>query len=73
MVFPKAHVEAQFGSTGHVHCIRLDRLRDYIDNEKVSQKLSPKEVDRLARALHAIAPMDEECSPQPPAGSLAVD
>lgn len=69
MVFPKAHVEAQFGRTGAVHCIRLSRLRDYIGNEKISQKLTAKEVDRFVRALHGIAGMDEEFSPQSPAES----
>jgi len=73
MVFPKAHVEAQFGSTGHVHCMPLSRLLDYIADEKFSQKLSSKQVDRFVRALHGIAAMDEEFSPQPSAGSLAVD
>jgi hypothetical protein len=29
MVFPKARVDARFGDTGKVHCIRFDQLRDY--------------------------------------------
>jgi len=73
MVFPKGHVEAQFGCAGHVHCMPLSRLRDYIVDEKFSHKLSPKQVDRFVRALHGIAAVDEEFSLQPPAGSLAVD
>lgn len=73
MVFPKAHVEAQFGSTGHVYCMPLSQLHDYIADEKFSQKLSPKQMDRFVRALHGIAGMDEEFSPQLPAESFATD
>ncbi|HZS18075.1 MAG TPA: nuclease-related domain-containing protein [Candidatus Udaeobacter sp.] len=60
MVFPKAHVEAQFGATRYVHCIALDRLHDYIGNEQFSQKLSRSDIDQYFRALHGIARMDEE-------------
>jgi hypothetical protein len=60
MVFPKAHVTAQFRSTGYVHCLELDRLRDYITNEKYSQRLGPTKVDRYIRAVEAVAAMDEE-------------
>jgi hypothetical protein len=32
IVFPVAYVEADFGSTRHIHCLRDDRLIDYIQN-----------------------------------------
>jgi hypothetical protein len=48
--------------------VPLSRLRDGVDNEKVSQKLSAKEVDCLVRALHGIAGMDDDFWLQPPAG-----
>lgn len=60
MVFPKAHIEARFGDTGNVHCLRLNCVRDYIDNVKFSQKLSPDRVDELVRALTGVAGMDSE-------------
>lgn len=60
MVFPKAHVEAQFGMTGRVHCIALNRLHDYIGNEQFSQKLSRGNIDQYIRALHGVAGMDNE-------------
>ena len=60
MVFPKARIEARFGDTGSVHCIRLDQLRDYIDNPKFSQDLSQDRVDELVRALHGVTAIDEE-------------
>jgi hypothetical protein len=59
MVFPKAHVEANFGTTGHVHCIALNRLRDYVGNQDFSQKLSRSDIDQYLRALHGIAGMDK--------------
>ncbi|MFZ1220795.1 MAG: nuclease-related domain-containing protein [Chthoniobacterales bacterium] len=58
MVFPKAHVEAPYGTTRKVHCVRLNQLRDYIENTKFSAKLDAEQVDRLVRALHGIAGMD---------------
>jgi len=60
MVFPKARVEARFGDTGKAHCIRLDQLRDYIDNPKFSKNLSQDRIDELVQALHSVAAMDEE-------------
>lgn len=58
MVFPNAHVAAKFGDTGHVHCMGLNRLRDYIDNAEFSQKFSRDNIDVLVRALNGIAGMD---------------
>ena len=66
MVFPKTHVEAKFGTTGHVHCVTLSRLRDYIDNGQFSQKLGQSDVDRYVRALHGIAGMDKDFGPTAP-------
>ncbi len=58
MVFPKAHVDAPWGKTGKVHCLRLNRLRDYIENPEFSQKLSEEQTQQLVRALHGVAGMD---------------
>jgi hypothetical protein len=55
MVFPKARVEARFGDTGKVHCMRLEHLCDYIDNPKFSQELSPDRINELVGALHTVA------------------
>jgi autonomous glycyl radical cofactor GrcA len=59
MVFTKARVEARFGETGKVHCIRLEQLRDYIDNPKFSQNLSRDRVSELVGALHSVTGADE--------------
>ena len=62
MVFPKASVDASFGTTGHVHCLRLARLHDYICSEKYSKKLSKERVEVFVRAMHGVAGMDTEFS-----------
>ena len=60
MVFPKASVAAPFNNTKRVHCMRLEQLRDYIDNPKFSQNLGKDRVGELVRALHGVAAMDEQ-------------
>jgi hypothetical protein len=60
MVFPKASVAAPFGKTRSIHCVRIEKLRDYIDNSKFSKKLSADRVKELFRALNGIAGMDEQ-------------
>ncbi len=59
MVFPNAYVEANFGSTREIHCLRSERLIDYLSNEKFRQKLSSGEVERIRRATLQLAGMDE--------------
>lgn len=58
MVFPKAHVDASYGSTGKAHCVRLDALREYIENSKYSAQLDKELVAQLVRAIQGIAGMD---------------
>jgi hypothetical protein len=60
MVFPKARVEAGYGSTGRVHCLTDDQLCSYIENEKFSAKLQKSEVRFLVRALEGIARLEPE-------------
>jgi len=58
MVFPRARVDAQFGTTPHVHCLTEEAVCAYIENPKYARKLNPKEVDRIVRAFTGIAGMD---------------
>ncbi len=58
-MFPKASVAAPFDKTRSIHCLRIEKLRDYIDNSKSFQKLSGDRVNELVRALNGIAGMDE--------------
>jgi uncharacterized membrane protein YuzA (DUF378 family) len=62
MVFPKARVEAPFGTTSYAHCITDDQLCEYIENPKYARKLNSKEVDQIVRAIKGIAEMDAEFS-----------
>jgi hypothetical protein len=70
MVFPRAHVEAPYGTTRQVHCVRLNRVREYIEEPKFSAKLSDGEVEKLVRALHGIAGMDVDFRDTPTAAVM---
>ena len=59
-VFTSAWVEAKFKTTGWAHCVRDDRLRTYLLNEKGRRKLSRAEVEVLARAFLGLARMQPE-------------
>jgi uncharacterized membrane protein YuzA (DUF378 family) len=60
MVFPKAWVEAPYGSTGRVHCVTDETLCNYIEDTKYSDELAPENVSEIQRALEAIASMEPE-------------
>ena len=57
-VFTSARVDASWGSTGKVHCIRDDQLFDYIIDKDFGTKLGQSEVACIARALLALARLD---------------
>jgi hypothetical protein len=59
LVFPIAYVQADFGSTRHIHCLRDDRLVDYIQNKTFAQSLSSDDLDRITRATLQLAGMDK--------------
>jgi hypothetical protein len=42
--FPSAYVEAKWGSTGYVHCVKDEQIYDYIVENKKSNKLTKKEM-----------------------------
>lgn len=73
MVFPKAHVDARWGATGKVHCVRLNRLCDYIEDPKFSAKLSGKQTEQLVRALQGIASMDMDFAVSPKTTPIGAD
>jgi hypothetical protein len=58
MVFPKARVEAPFGTTSYAHCITDEQLCGYIENPKFARKLNPKQIDQIVRAFKGVAAMD---------------
>ena len=59
MVFPIAYVEAAYGTTSHIHCLRDDRVVEYIEDKTFSKSFSPEDVDRIKRAVLQLAGMDE--------------
>jgi len=72
MVFPRARVDAPFGTTSHVHCLTDESLCDYIEDPKYARKLNPKEVDQIVRAIKGIAEMDAGFSTAATAAVLRV-
>jgi hypothetical protein len=59
-VFTAARVEAKWGATGNVHCIRDDQLHSYIVEKDFGKRLNPKEVQRIAQAFSSLVRMDKE-------------
>jgi hypothetical protein len=55
MVFPDAYVDAPYGSTLEVHCVRLEKLHDYIEHPLYSRKPGKDEIEELVRVLRDIA------------------
>lgn len=58
--FPSARVDANWGTTGHVNCVKDEQLYDYIVENKKSKKLSQKEIDSISRAFLELARMDKD-------------
>lgn len=59
MVFPNAYVEANYGSTRQIHCMRNERLVDYVRDQTFAKKLSADDVERIKTATLQLAGMDE--------------
>ena len=58
IVFPKAKVNARFGETQSVRCVRDVCLRTYIEDKKYRKKLTTQQIDLFTRAFRGIAGMD---------------
>ena len=58
--FPSAYIEAKWGETGYVHCVKDEGLFDYVVENKGSKKLTKKEIDEISQAFLALATMDKE-------------
>lgn len=59
--FPSAYIEAKWGTTGYVHCIKDEQLYDYIVESK--KRLDKKEIDSISQAFLALARMDKGFGP----------
>jgi Ca2+/Na+ antiporter len=61
LVFTSARVEANWGETGSVYCVRDEKLHDYIVEKK--KRLNKKEIDAISQAFLALARMDKDFAP----------
>ena len=59
LVFTSALVEANWGTTGSIHCMKDEQLYDYIVEDKKGKTLSEKEIDSISQAFLALARMDK--------------
>lgn len=59
MVFPSAHLKANYGSTRQIHCLRSERVADYIQDHTFANKLSRNDVQWIKQATLQLAAMDE--------------
>jgi hypothetical protein len=59
-VFTSARVDANWGTTGNLHCIRDDQLFKYIVEGKMGERLTKEEVNKIAQAFLGLAHMDTD-------------
>jgi hypothetical protein len=59
-VFTSARVDAKWGMTGTVTCVRDEQLYEYIVERKSGTRLQNHDVERIAQALLAVARMDKD-------------
>jgi Nuclease-related domain len=59
-VFPSAYIEAKWGSTGYVHCVKDEQLYEYIVENKKGKKLDKKTIESVSQAFLALARMDKD-------------
>lgn len=59
-VFTAARVEAKWGTTSNVNCIRDDQLFDYIVEKNFGKRLSQTHVEQVAQAFLGLAHMDSD-------------
>jgi len=52
--FLRTRVEANWGTTGHVHCIRAEQIADYVTKSRGGKPISPVDIPRLVKAAEAL-------------------
>lgn len=53
-VFMHTHVEAKWGTTGAVHCIRAEQIADYVTKARVKTPIPPVDIPRLISAAKSL-------------------
>lgn len=64
MVFPHTRVEARWGTTGHVTCLRLEQVADYVTKYKPKTPLTPADQALLVKAVSALKDTITASSPK---------
>jgi len=59
MVFTHTYLAADFGRTKSIHCLRENRVLDYIQNKEFSGRLKSEDIGLVKRAALQLAHMDE--------------
>jgi hypothetical protein len=62
LVFTSSRVEAKWGTTRNIKCLRDEQLYDHIVESKFGKRLSAGDVQRLAEAFDSIAHLDPDFS-----------
>jgi hypothetical protein len=63
LAFPSAWIDAKWGTTGHVHCVKDEQLYDYVVENKKGRKLNKKEIESISQSFFALARMDKDFAP----------
>lgn len=63
-VFTAARVEANWGKTGSVHCLREDQLYKYIVEKDFGARIKPETIRAIARAFAQLANMEVDFTKQ---------
>jgi len=62
-VFLHTRVEAKWGTTGAVHCIRPEQITEYVLKGKGGRSLAPGDVARVVHAVEALRKFDADGAP----------
>lgn len=71
-VFTAARVEAKFGATKNVHCLREEQLLEYMENTNSKHPLPRAVVVQITKVLYGFAQMKAPTLREPPAPPVAV-
>jgi hypothetical protein len=53
-VFPRTHIQAKWGTTGHVHCLHVEQLADYLTSGNGGTPIAAGDMSRLVAAAKAL-------------------
>jgi hypothetical protein len=65
-VFPHTRVDANWGTTGSVHCIRMEQVTAYIAKGRGGKPLAAEDVNRIVSAAKALRELGQRSTPVSP-------